>query len=93
MSESKKIKELQAKLKKLEKLNEQKQMEIEFKEKMIEIPKESAEKKMLFSPYRSWMPDERSRFWCLPSGQAGCVMRIYAQWLHQQPRSVNSFCI
>ena len=37
MSESKKIKELQAKLKKLEKLNEQKQMEIEFKEKMIEI--------------------------------------------------------
>jgi hypothetical protein len=37
MSESKKIKELLAKIRKLEKLNEQKQIVIEFKEKMIEI--------------------------------------------------------
>ncbi len=40
MSESKKIKELRAKLKELERLNYEKQIEVEFKEKMIEIASE-----------------------------------------------------
>ena len=40
MGETKKIKELKAKLKELERLHEQKDIEIEFNEKVIEIASE-----------------------------------------------------